>query len=182
MNSIQEKIAKTGKMVSVVLFAACIFTVLAIISFLWGIGLISFSNGELSTSLFEYFKAEYHLMGGVGLFASRRELAMLFLLGVGQLSIIFSVLLILYRVFKDISRNYTPFEKIQVVRMKRVAKLTLALGIISSFCDRIIMVSGYGSNIMDLNIVWIVIAMVIYCMAHIFDYGYQLQAQSDETL
>ena len=182
MNSIQEQIAKTGKMVSVVLFAACVLTVFAIVSFIGGLGLVSFSNGELSTSLFEYLQADYHLRTGAGMFASRRELAMLFIYGIGQLMIIFSVLLILYRIFKDISRSYTPFEKIQVVRMKWVAKLILALGIISSFCDRIAMFSDYGTILMDLNIVWIVMAMVIYCMAHIFDYGYQLQTQSDETL
>ena len=180
MSIIQEKIAKSSKMVSVILFAACAFTIFAVILFLGSAALLYFSQGSLAASLQAHFIAE-SLEAGAGEL-SAKTLAMLLVFGAMQLVLLFSVLFVLRRIFTDIIRSYTPFEKKHAVSMKQVAVLILAWGVIGNVFDGVGQATVYETLMIDVNVTWLVLSIVIYCMAHIFDYGCQLQTLSDETL
>jgi hypothetical protein len=180
MNLIQQKIAKMGKLVSIVLFVACTLTALTSLLLLVVMGILIFSNGSLSSSLQDIFTITSSV-GSIEML-STQNLVILFLLAVIQLIILLGALSILYRIFSDISHNYTPFEKKQVTRMKQVAILTFVLCISSNIFTWIASVLLRETTILSLDVMWLGIAVVIYCIAHIFDYGYQLQTQSDETL
>lgn len=78
-------------------------------------------------------------------------------------------------IFKDISQDSTPFEMKHVKRIKRIAVIYL---IISLFDFE---KSGASTSI-TLNIVGIVGALMFWCIALIFEYGCELQKESDETL
>jgi hypothetical protein len=180
MNTIQQKIAKTGKFVSIILFATRVLAILTSLLFLVAIGVLLFSNNTLSSSLQDTFT----ITSSIGSIESLppRTLALLFLFAIIQLIILVWMLSILYHIFSDISCNYTPFEKKQVTRMKQVTTLTFIMCIITNIFDWIGSVLLHEIPLLKLDIMWLGIAIVIYCIAHIFDYGYQLQIQSDETL
>jgi len=180
MNDIQEKIANTGKMVSVMLFIVCALSAIAMISFLAGIGVILFSNEALPASLQAYFGGAASAISVELLQAD--TLILLFIFGVIRSGIIFSLLFILHRIFSDISRSYTPFEKKQARRMKKVAVIALILGISEYVFESIAQSVLNRATAGSIDLIWFVLAVVIYCMAQIFDYGCQLQSQSDETL
>ena len=179
MNPIQQKIAKTGKVLSVILLVSCILVIFPILMNIIGIMALLFAGGEKDVlSALQGIYSQTQVL-------SVQQLAILFLLSLVYLFMLFFLHVILYHIFADISRNYTPFEKQQVIRMKRVAILTFVMcvfgniytGIQSAFLEEVTMLDF---STMDFN--WLITAIVIYCMAHIFDYGYQLQTQSDLTL
>lgn len=76
------------------------------------------------------------------------------------------VLWIVRSILLDISRRSTPFESIHVKRMRRIALLIF----IASFINT-------GIQIAD----WCV-ALVVWFLSMVFDYGCALQQESDETL
>ena len=180
MNLVQRKISKTGKLISAILFVACALTALAVFLLLVAVIALAFSNSPTVASLHNSFIITSS-SGSIDII-STKTLVILFLLAVLQLAITFSVLFVLYRIFLDISRSYTPFEKKHVIRMKQVAILTFAMCITTNICDWVGSILLQQRALLEIDIMWLVIAIVIYCIAHIFDYGYQLQTQSDETL
>ena len=104
--------------------------------------------------------------------------------GIAGQSFFIAILIITNRIFKDISREYTPFLPKNIKRMKKLAVLLIIDSFIASPIDIAIrqsysMPKTYSS---DLSSEMIVLAVVIYCFALIFQYGVELQQQSDETL
>jgi hypothetical protein len=180
MNLIQGKISKTGRHIAHVLLIGCGLDALFILLFAAGIGVLLFADGTAVSSLQEAFGV-LSPMGGVEIPAVP-DLVFLFLFAIAQLVILFFILYVLYRIFSDISLTYTPFQEKQVARIKQVALLTSAMCIVSSALDMLGNVLLYGKPALKINVVWFMLAAVIYCMAYIFDYGRQLQKQSDETL
>lgn len=71
------------------------------------------------------------------------------------------------QIVRDIAQRETPFEQVQVRRMKRIAILIFA---------------GSAINFMSFQIGEWVIALVLWLLAMVFDYGCVLQQESDETL
>ena len=180
MNIIQQKIAKTGKYISIILFIVCTLTILGALLSLVAVGILLFGNNQIIASLQDALTVVSS--NGSLTVPSTEVLITLLLFAAVQLIILFFVLFLLYRIFSDISRNYTPFEKNHVIRMKKVAVLTLVVCIFSNVFDNIANAILYGKTLMEINFVWLVVGIVIYCISYIFDYGYQLQTQSDETL
>ncbi len=70
-------------------------------------------------------------------------------------------------ILRDISHSETPFEAVHVRRMKRIAILIFA----GSFIN---FLSVQGNE-------WLV-AVLVWFLSMIFDYGCELQRESDETL
>ncbi|MDD4124929.1 MAG: hypothetical protein PHW77_04295 [Eubacteriales bacterium] len=87
-----------------------------------------------------------------------------------------------YMIFKEISVTARPFEKIYVKRLKTIALIMIISNFGLSF------IRGITESIMGGKIGnWfqtydIFTAVLIYCLALIFDYGCDLQKQSDETI
>lgn len=90
----------------------------------------------------------------------------------------------LYRIFKDISREATPFAAKHVRRIKTVAWLTLPLAFLDATCRNLAdaFQAGDPAINLELNLMWVAFGAIIYCLAYIFDYGCKLQQESDETL
>lgn len=179
MDTVHTKIKKTSTLASRLLrIAGCLTASFAI---LLAVGIIILvTDSSLSLSLREAY-ATLPYDGAVKTPTVMR-LGTLFAFGIVQLSIIYALLHHLYRFFSDISGSYTPFEQKQVVRIKKVAALTLLMCIVSSLFDVIGSLLLKGSISVRFNAIWLILALVIYAMAFIFDYGCQLQTQSDETL
>lgn len=88
-----------------------------------------------------------------------------------------------YRIFRDISKEYTPFLVKTVKRMKRISALIIVWGIVSPLIflglrkiipiESAFTISGIGR---------IFVGVLIYCFAVIFEYACLLQQQSDETM
>lgn len=77
------------------------------------------------------------------------------------------ILQLLRLILRDIAAEGTPFSQIHVQRMRRIAILVAIGAFIHTF----------SSTISDLTV-----ALVIWLLAMIFDYGCVLQQESDETL
>lgn len=77
------------------------------------------------------------------------------------------ILQLLRLILKDIAADGTPFSQIHVRRMRCIAILVAVGSFIHTF----------SSTISDLTV-----ALVIWLLAMIFDYGCVLQQESDETL
>ena len=103
-------------------------------------------------------------------------------LGLIMLATTFTVLFTLYQLFVNISHEHTPFTDINVKIMKKVAVW------IAIMCSADCLVNGIADKLLtgemtfSFNFIWLVVAMSIYGISLIFDYGCQLQQQSDETL
>ena len=180
MNITQQKISKTSKLVSNILRAGLIFSIGAAILFMFGI-IFFIAKGDVS-SLYETFKIsaiESHMPT-----PTISTLITLFSFAIITLLMIAKILHILYHIFSDIAITYTPFKTEYVNRIKHVAFLALLICIIGNVFEAIGETLLYSTNITTININFIgfVQALVIYCIAHIFEYGCQLQQQSDETL
>ncbi len=180
MNITHNKITSTSKIISRLLFIGCCLSILCVLLFVLGIGILSFANSSISQSLREAYQVFSHY--GSVVTPSSSHLIILFLFAIVELGIIFMLLYLLYKLFSNIGVSYTPFEKKQVMRIKGVALVTLIMCIVSSVLDSIGIVLLTGNITITFNAIWFVLAITIYCMAYIFDYGCQLQTQSDETL
>jgi hypothetical protein len=87
-----------------------------------------------------------------------------------------------YMIFKDISVTARPFEKIYVKRLKTIALIMIVSDFGLSFVQGItqaIMGGHIGGRLDYFNVF---AGILIYCLALIFDYGADLQKQSDETI
>lgn len=180
MDKIQEKISTSSKFVAIVLRVSCAITALLIAFLLVGLAIFAFSNGRLAESLQQAYATVKidNIMVTPGI----PTLMVFFASAIIQLALILVLLLTLNKMFTDISKSHSPFEEKQVLRIKRVALLTLIICILSNAFD---FIGGYivkGVIAPGINLFWIVIAIVIYCLAFIFDYGCKLQTESDETL
>ena len=96
-------------------------------------------------------------------------------------AVILAILFLIYRIFRDISSEYTPFKQIHVARLKWIAGLSIAMGICSYF---VVFAAGAAviSASLQFNLDMFIPSVMIYCVALILDYGCSLQKQADETL
>lgn len=96
---------------------------------------------------------------------------------------LFVILLITYKMFKKIHESYTPFDEQHVKSIKTIGILvmvmTLVGRIVDSTASSIIGISTLG---ISTDSTGIILGLIIFCLAYIFDYGCMLQKQSDETL
>lgn len=103
---------------------------------------------------------------------------------VGAMAITAAMCEPLYRMFRDISREGTPFAPKHARRIKMVAWIALVLPIVEGSLGNIheALLTGEAMVQIGVDMMWLIFAGIIYCLAYIFDYGCQLQQESDETL
>lgn len=90
------------------------------------------------------------------------------------------------RIFRDIEQEYTPFLEKHVRRLSTIAWLLLA----SSLLFPLLQVSaflllpslGRGTLTAEMDLLGVICAALLFCVARIFQYGCELQRFSDETL
>ncbi|MCM3039982.1 hypothetical protein M3201_09775 [Paenibacillus motobuensis] len=112
------------------------------------------------------------------------ELMAHFFVSISRLGIIFAMFLIARAIFKDISKEYTPFIAIHTKRLHAISILMIGLAIVPGVVE-IIMIQLVQPTIktnVSFELSYLVVAVIFFCLAQIFDYGRLLQQQSDETL
>lgn len=106
------------------------------------------------------------------------------------------IFVIIYRILKDIAQGNSPFEYVQVKRIRRIAWILVAYVVIdmisASNLSAFISSGGFGIEnssfhesptlVLSINFGVLVSAVVVYGLSIIFEYGSVLQEQSDETL
>ncbi len=93
-------------------------------------------------------------------------------------SLLFTILMLkqAYQIFKDISKEATPFNPKHISEIRKMAIFYLLAA-----CNNV--QTGPGANFdITPNIIGIVGAAMLWCIALIFQYGCELQKESDETL
>ena len=100
-----------------------------------------------------------------------------------QSLVLFIIFSLTCRMFRDISKEYTPFLIKNVVRMKKISILTILWGIISPIAFLIIRrIIPIESTFTVSGIGRILVGVLIYCFFLFFEYACLLQQQSDETM
>lgn len=177
MTPVQVKIRKTSHYISIILNIAKVFMIVAAILSTLGLGTVLYNRLELM----KFFV-------GVGEAPDARVAAVMLPL---MLSLLIVTIVVdtagchqLYRVFKDISQEGTPFAQKHVRRIKTVAWLTLPTSVLSGTLPNVqrALETGEAKMMISIEAMWIVFGAIIYCLSLIFDYGCQLQRESDETL
>jgi len=177
------KIQKTSKILAVCLRMLCIIllvvTMAEIAAILW---LTQVSGDETPAAI--------NTMSSIFLQHTdhsdyvKSDLMITFSGDVVRLCLIMVILFIAGWIFKDISKDYTPFVAKHMKRLKRISLLIAGMAIIPGFVEiaMIQMVTPAAKVNVSFELFYILVAVVFFCLAQIFDYGRMLQQQSDETL
>jgi ABC-type antimicrobial peptide transport system permease subunit len=91
-----------------------------------------------------------------------------------------------HRLFRNIGRSHTPFTMDNVKILKWISYLILILAIPASIIIALL-TQRFSSWTEDAVVGWsgvplVLLAVMFYFMAHVFEYGTALQKESDETL
>ena len=93
------------------------------------------------------------------------------------------------RIFREISKEYTPFKPLHVKRLKRITVLSLLCligdSLLNTWSARLLNPvnrSFLSQFLHDLNYTNFLLPVVICCCTFILDYACQLQAEADTTL
>lgn len=178
MNAKIEKIQKSSNAALIVTKIIRVFAiVMAVITFAAGILFIAFRNflnAEFTRAIEEGALDWETELGTAGLMSSLTQLFgmddMAFLLGVdmfvaGVIMVILAVLMyFMGKVFKDIKEGYSPFQPSVIKNMKIAFVIITLLSLDSSI------------------LIGILIGFALWCVVCVFEYGCELQRQSDETL
>jgi hypothetical protein len=174
MNAAQMKIQKTSRVVSIITKILYVFLIIIISVEVIGVGWIAaLPDSSLNLrNLPINFPAVFN--GG----ASTKQMAFPLLVYAIEQTFVLFVLILTHKIFKDISREYTPFLEKNFKRMKKIA-LILLFSSLQPF--------SFGEpGSLNINIgpdyELLIFAGIVYFFALIFQYGSMLQQQSDETL
>ena len=87
------------------------------------------------------------------------------------------------RIFAEIRESGVPFTQANARSLKHVAICMALLCVVPVITDSIgWYITGISVTLGYLSIEGLIVAAVLYCLAHIFEYGTLLQKQADETL
>lgn len=129
-----------------------------------------------------------HTMTGAEVEWGKIELAAMFAAAFGVIVITGMIFLLCEKVLASVRDEGSPFVAENVSRIKGIAILTAISGVIPSFLSQVVLlisglINGTGADIvMEVEISYLVMALVIWCVALIFEYGVTLQQRDDETL
>ena len=138
-------------------------------------GIFSGSTGEIITNLG---------VGSLDIEVGFKEFVCVLSNAIVYMIIISIILLFLGKIFKFIGNGSSPFETSNIKILKIVAVCIALLSIIPTLTESFMGVILGASNIVNFQfeIGYIVMAFFFFCLVYIFEYGAELQKQSDETL
>ena len=114
--------------------------------------------------------------------ASTLQIVLFLLCTIAVLGLAFYCLLQAQAIFRDISREYTPFRPIYVQRMRRIALVSIVCILGQALAQAWSLQLRGGSFSIDLNVAYFLIPLVVCSFSFILDYACQLQAEADTTL
>jgi len=176
MNAKKEKIIKMSKILDAFLKIGAILMVMATATFI--VSIIIAPSLDLTSFSLDGLVAKTQFNGNISDF---RSIMVTFIL---NSAVIAAILYVASFIFKGISRGNSPFEKKNAEKIKIISYLMVALGVLVPLLQFLIVyifIGGIYTSV-AINLENIVFAAVFFCLALIFEYGAELQQQSDETL
>ncbi len=93
------------------------------------------------------------------------------------------IMLLCEKILRTVDTESTPFVAANVKRLKVMSILMACLSVVPSWLSQIIsLILGDRSLMLNVELSMIMIALIIWCLALIFEYGVSLQQREDETL
>ena len=180
MTGTQLKIKTTGKRAAAVLKAGSFLAGLTAALALTAICIILFSGGRTRSSFLSAFDVTAN--NGTVISIAPQSLLLLFVFMLADSVLITMILFFAYSVFRNIAADGLPFTKPNAVLLKKTAVASLLLGVLGTCSDSLVDYYTIGAMPWNINPTGFITGMVLYCLALIFEYGFDLQQQSDETL
>lgn len=183
MNYMTDKIKKNSKIVKILL--RIVIVVMAIMLCCY---LISYVRSALTGELIVFGNGVFRISFYGNDISPENAANNTFLMvcGVLILALFLAIFIIAESIFRLIQKSESPFIPEVPKRMKLIAVLLLLAQIVPRFLGYFIRFADTGrvsvTIIDEGTFVMIIIAMIIYCFAAVFDYGCVLQRESDETL
>lgn len=180
-----KKIIFTSKVLNIFLKFLGLLAVFIIVLFIGsvGFGFMDVADFKLTQSSFPLFTIGYE-HSVISASSQLRERYIIFIIGI-IVSIIYAALFFVASfIFRDISNGKSPFNELQVKRLKRVSWLftsTIFIPLILQNILHWILIPG-GYYFISLDGTELVTAIIFYVLAEIFAYGALLQREVDETL
>ena len=177
MNTQKEKVLKMAKTMNIVL--KVISAVLVLMMMAQGVVLsfpLDYSEG--TTVLADIWGVNIPYSGDMNTFYSSMIITMI------RSGIMATIIFIASFIFRDISREYTPFTKKSSDKIKVISLLLLANEILLSPLQLFIVMALVPevNAAVSFNIGNIIAAVIFFCFSLVFEYGCVLQKESDEIL
>ena len=182
MNTKMGKIVKMSKILDAFLKIGAIvlimFVVLAMLMIFTvpSLDVVKFESGFLSFS---------GLWGNSSFIGNTEGLQAAMILGMLNSGVAAAILFVASFIFKGISCERTPFTQKNSKRLKIISLLLVALGAVVPPLQMLLVlvfINHAAEIYFSINIGHFVFAAMFYCLALIFEYGAELQRESDETL
>lgn len=99
------------------------------------------------------------------------------------MGLIMAILIVAGKIFSGIRKTLLPFTEENTNHLKTIAILIAVISVVPAFIEAIgEAIIGFSMDMFTFSIEGLVLAFVVYSLAHIFEYGLNLQEQADETL
>lgn len=180
MNVLQEKIQKESKVMTVILL---ILTISLILGILIPIGILIWialnQNADITLlNGWSIYSSTGLALGSIG--EVKAEMCTIVVSGL----FITSMFLKAYTMFRSISKDVAPFHKSNAKKLKAIAIVLLVYAIVVPIARA----GFYRSFAPDISMhtsmdaPYIVLSLIFFFIALLFDYGAELQRESDELL
>lgn len=180
MESNRLKIRNASKKMTVILrIGGVISSIIAVLALI-GIYILIFSKEDIKMS----FLSAFHVTANNGTIIelSLQQLLLMFAFMLVDAILITIIILFVHAIFNHIQKGDTPFSHQNTIRIKKIAIVTIILSIVGSYSDALVDYYTIEQLTWKMNVVGLIVGIIIYCISLIFDYGCELQQQSDETL
>ena len=176
MNAKQEKILKMSKVLDTL---TKIGAIVSIISILFSL-VVAIIAPSLDLTRFTVQEA----LGNSRFDESVEEFRTIMLTGILSAAVISAIFFVTSFIFKDMSQGTTPFTTKNANRLRVISLLIIALSVVIPPLQMLLTMIFLPSVrvYFPIELGPVVFAVMFFCLAHIFEYGAELQRESDETL
>lgn len=179
MNTIQEKIVKSSKVMAINLKVICITLIIGLVIPIAAIIWIAVDpNADVNTVNGGFYSITGLPMESTGEVIA--EMCTIFIIGLFLLDIF----IIAYSMFKAIIKDAVPFTKMNAKRIKKIGTLLLVYSIVvpiarAGFYHTFAQTIDYRGSF---DVTFLLLALIFYFISTVFDYGAELQRETDELL
>jgi hypothetical protein len=176
MNTKQEKILKMSKILDTLMKIGAIVSIVSI--------LISLAGVIIAPSLDLTRFTVQEMLGNTRFDGSIEEFRVIMLTESLSTAVVSAILFVASFIFKDMSQGITPFTTKNANRLRTISLLIIALSIVIPPLKMLITMMFFPSvrAYFSIEVGQTVFAIMFFCLAHIFEYGAELQREADETL
>ena len=176
MNTKQEKILKMSKFLDVLMKIGAIFFIITIVAN--SVWIIMAPSLDLTRFTVD------EILGNAQFEGSVEEFRTIMLDGILSAGVMSAILFVASFIFKDMHRGITPFTTRNANRLRVISLLIIALSIVIPPLKMLLTMIFFTSvrAYFSISAGQIIFAIMFFCLAHIFEYGAELQREADETL